>query len=215
MNFLPISNHIEFKQVFLIKQENKTLQDILNILQGCINADSRSQKQFYDRYLHFALKTSFRYVHSFENAAHAANDAFVKIFRNIKNFEIRDPANLEVMLMAWIKRIVINASIDYMSKESLVPQNIELSEAVWKKPADEENGEGKMLYKELIILIRKLSPAYRVVFNLYVIDGYSHPEIAKMLNISIGTSKSNLAKARAFLQRHFIKDNNGNALCFT
>ena len=191
------------------------MQDVLNILQGCINADPRSQKLFYDRYLHFALKISFRYVHCFENAAHAANDAFVKIFRNIANFQIRDPNNPEAMLMAWIKRIVINASIDYMSKESLVPQNTELPETVWKKASNAESGEDKLLYKELITLIRKLSPAYRVVFNLYVIDGYSHPEIAKTLNISIGTSKSNLAKARAFLQKHFIKDNNGNALCFT
>ncbi len=191
------------------------MQDVLTILKGCVNGDSRCQKQFYDRYLHFALKTSFRYVHCFENAAHATNDAFVKIFRNIAHFEIRDPHNLEIMLMAWIKRIVINASIDFMSKESLVPQNTELPETVWKKTANSENGEDKVLYKELIVLIRKLSPAYRVVFNLYVIDGYSHPEIAKMLNISVGTSKSNLAKARAFLQKHFIKDNNGNALCFT
>ncbi len=191
------------------------MQDVLNILQGCINADPRCQKQLYDRYLQFALKISFRYVRSFENAAHAANDAFVKIFRHIVRFEIRDPANPEAMLMGWIKRIVINASIDYMSKESLVPQNTELPESVWKKAGVTESGENKLLYKDLIILIRKLSPAYRVVFNLYIIDGYSHSEIAKMLNISTGTSKSNLAKARAFLQKHFIKDNNGSALCFT
>ena len=72
-----------------------------------------------------------------------------------------------------------------------------------------------MVYKELIGLVRKLSPAYRVVFNLHVIDGYSHPEIAKMLGISVGTSKSNLAKAKAFLQKHLVKDDNGNVLCFT
>ena len=154
-------------------------------------------------------------MHSFENTAHAANDAFVKIFKNIVHFEVRDPNNPEAMLMAWIKRIVINASIDYMSKESLVPRNTELPETIWNKAGTAETGENKLLYKDLIILIRKLSPAYRVVFNLYVIDGYSHPEIAKLLNISTGTSKSNLAKARAFLQKHFIKDNNGNALCFT
>ena len=90
-----------------------------------------------------------------------------------------------------------------------------MPEYVWNKAGNTESGENKLLYKDLIILIRKLSPAYRVVFNLYVIDGYSHPEIAGMLNISTGTSKSNLAKARAFLQKHFIKDNNGSALCFT
>ncbi len=189
--------------------------DTYNILKGCMNNDSRFQKLFYERYLNFALKISFRYVHSFENAADAANDAFVKIFRNIHKFEIRDADKLEAMLMGWIKKIVVNASIDYMSKENLTPQNIELPDGVWNKPGSEQSGENKLAYKELILLVRKLSPGYRVVFNLYVIDGYTHAEIAAILDISVGTSKSNLAKAKAFLQKHFIKDNNGNALCFT
>ena len=180
-----------------------------------MNNDAQCQKQLYDRYLQFALKISFRYVHSFENAANAANDAFVKIFKAIHNFEVRNAANVEAMLSGWIKRIVVNASIDYMSKESLVPQMSELPEAVWKKYDAEASGESKLVYKELIVLIRKLSPAYRVVFNLYVIDGYTHTEIAQMLGISVGTSKSNLSKAKVFLQKHFIKDNNGNTLCFT
>lgn len=191
------------------------MQDIFYILKGCVNNDARCQKQLYDRYLQFALKISFRYVHSFENAANAVNDAFVKIFRAIHKFEIRSADNVEVMLSGWIKKIVVNASIDYVSKESLVPQTTEIPEHIWKKADSESSGESKLLYKELIVLIRKLSPGYRVVFNLYVIDGYTHPEIAQMLGISVGTSKSNLAKAKAFLQKHFIKDNNGNTLCFT
>jgi RNA polymerase sigma-70 factor (ECF subfamily) len=69
--------------------------------------------------------------------------------------------------------------------------------------------------KKLIALIRKLSPAYKLVFNLYVIDGYTHQEIANMLGISVGTSKSNLSKARAFLQKYLVKDDKGNILCFT
>ena len=189
--------------------------DIHNILKGCMNNDSRSQTVFYERYLNFALKISFRSVHSFENAANAATDAFVKIFRTINKFEIRDIDKLEAMLMGWIKRIVVNASLDYMSKENLTPQNIQLPDDVWNKPGSEQSGENNLMYKELILLVRKLSPGYRVVFNLYVIDGYSHAEIAEKLGISVGTSKSNLSKAKVFLQKHFIKDNNGNALCFT
>ena len=191
------------------------MQNIRDILEGCLSNDHRCQKLFYERYLHFVLKIAFRYVHSFENASNACNDAFVKIFKNLKHFEIRDTENFEIMLMGWMKRIVINTSIDYMSRESLTPQNVQIPEGVWKKANAAENGENKMLYKELIMLIRKLSPAYRVVFNLYVIEGYTHAEIAKMLGISAGTSKSNLAKAKAFLQKHLIKDHKGNTLCFT
>ncbi len=169
----------------------------------------------YDRYLSFALKTSFRYVHSYDNAAHAANDAFIKMFRAFKNYEIRDKNNVEAMLLGWMKRIVINTSIDFMLRESLVPEHIVIPDDAWNKKDTGANGEHNMAYKELIGLVRKLSPAYRVVFNLHVIDGYTHPEIAKMLGISVGTSKSNLAKAKTFLQKFLVKDNHGNVLCFT
>jgi len=186
-------------------------------MQGCMVNDAKCQKIFYDRYLPYALRVSYRYVHSFENAAHAANDAFVKIFKNFTKFEIRDYDHIESMLMGWIRRIVINASIDYMSRENLVASNGNgyLPETAWEKKGIRNSGENQLLYKELIALIRKLSPAYRAVFNLHVIDGYSHQEISEMLGISVGTSKSNLSKARAFLQKYLIKDDTGNVLCFT
>jgi RNA polymerase sigma-70 factor (ECF subfamily) len=178
--------------------------------------DARSQKIFYEKYLPYALRISYRYVHSFENAAHAANDAFVKIFRNFQKFEIRDYEHIENMLLGWIKRIVINASIDFMGRENLVATTNGTTHPENKDYISVNNsGENQLVYKELIALIRKLSPAYKVVFNLYVIDGYTHQEIADMLGISVGTSKSNLSKARAFLQKNLIKDDKGNVLCFT
>lgn len=191
------------------------MTDIVTIIKGCAENDARCQKVLYDKYLGFALKTAFRYVHSYDNAAHAANDAFIKMFRAFKTYEIRDKNNVEAMLMGWMKRIVINTSIDFMLRESLVPEHIALPEEAWGKKDTGATGENNIAYKELISLIRKLSPAYRVVFNLHVIDGYTHPEIAKMLGISVGTSKSNLAKAKTFLQKFLVKDDNGNVLCFT
>ena len=178
--------------------------------------DAKCQKMLYDRYLPYALRISYRYVHSFDNAAHAANDAFVKIFKNFKKFEIRDYDHVETMLLGWIKRIVINASIDFMGRENLVATTNGITHQENKEYINVNNsGENQLVYKELIALIRKLSPAYKVVFNLYVIDGYTHQEIANMLGISVGTSKSNLSKARAFLQKYLIKDDKGNVLCFT
>lgn len=169
---------------------------------------------FYEHYLGYALKIAFRYVGSYENAANAANDAFIKMFRGFKKFEIRDLENTEAMLMGWIRRIVINVSIDYMRKESLIAERTSLKD-VWQHADVSNGGDAQLMYKELISLVKKLSPAYRVVFNLHVIDGYSHQEIAEMLGISVGTSKSNLAKARAFLQKHLVTDTKGNVLCFT
>jgi RNA polymerase sigma factor (sigma-70 family) len=191
------------------------LKDLLTIIKGCVNDEAKSQKIFYERYLGYALKIAFRYVGSYENAANAANDAFIKIFKGFKKFEIRDTENVEAMLMGWIRRIVINVSIDYMRKESLIAERNYFRKNEWHSGEATNGGDSQLMYKELISLVKKLSPAYRVVFNLHVIDGYSHHEIAEMLGISVGTSKSNLAKARIFLQKHLVTDTKGNVLCFT
>ena len=117
------------------------------------------------------------------------------------------------MLLGWMRRIIINTSIDHLKQETLVPENKPIESFVWNVADKSQAGDNQLLYKELIQMIRKLSPAYRVVFNLHVIDGYTHQEIAKMLGISPGTSKSNLAKAKAALQKFMITDNKGNILC--
>lgn len=191
------------------------MDDLLQIMRGCMENDAKCQKMLYEKYLPYALRISYRYVHSFENAAHACNDAFVKIFKNFKKFEIRDYNHIESMLLGWMRRIVINASIDYMGKENLVLNHTPFYNEDQEHKGANNTGENQLVYKELISLIRKLSPAYKVVFNLYVIDGYTHQEIASMLGISVGTSKSNLSKARAFLQKYLIKDGKGNILCYT
>lgn len=191
------------------------MEDLFTIIKGCANNDAKCQRILYNKYLGYALKISFRYVGSYENAANAANDAFIKIFKGFEKFEIRDTKNIEAMLMGWIRKIVVNVSIDYMRKESLISERKILNKDAWMKSSASNDGDSQLMYKELIALIKKLSPAYRVVFNLHVIDGYSHQEIAEMLGISVGTSKSNLAKARAFLQKHLVTDTKGNVLCFT
>ena len=191
------------------------MEDLPTIIKGCANNDAKCQRILYNKYLGYALKISFRYVGSYENAANAANDAFIKIFKGFEKFEIRDTKNIEAMLMGWIRKIVVNVSIDYMRKESLISERKILNKDAWMKSSASNDGDSQLMYKELIALIKKLSPAYRVVFNLHVIDGYSHQEIAEMLGISVGTSKSNLAKARAFLQKHLVTDTKGNVLCFT
>ena len=136
-------------------------------------------------------------------------------FKGIAKFEIKNRDDLEPMLMGWMRKITINVSLDYMKKESLISSHKILKENAWLQADNAHEGDNELMYKDLISLIRKLSPAYRVVFNLHVIDGYSHQEIARMLDISPGTSKSNLSKAKAFLQKFLVKDRKGNVLCFT
>lgn len=191
------------------------MTDLFQILHGCANNDARCQKLFYDRYLGYAFKIAYRYVRSYDKAADATNDSFIKIFTHFEKFEIRDKENAEIMLLGWMRRIIINTSINHLKHEAFITEFKPEGDSVWDKADETQTGEGQMLYKELIGLIRRLSPAYRAVFNLHVIDGYTHQEIAEILGISVGTSKSNLAKAKAALQKNFITDNKGNVLCFT
>jgi RNA polymerase sigma-70 factor (ECF subfamily) len=101
---------------------------------------------------------------------------------------------------------MINGAIDHIRKNNFLPEIGSLPDAAWAIEDKSQPSDKDLLYKELILQIKKLSPAYRAVFNLYVIDGFTHAEIADRLGISVGASKSNLSKARAILQK-IIKQN--------
>jgi RNA polymerase sigma factor (sigma-70 family) len=189
------------------------LEKLLNIIAGCAQQDRHCQKLFYEQYYGLCLKIAFRYVNTYEQAVEVAHDGFLKMFRNFSRFEVRDVEKLEMLLMGWIRRVVINASIDYMRREMNNHQNYPIPEHVWEHKDESQAADNSVLYKELICLVKELPPAYRLVFNLHVIEGYSHPEIGKMLGITTGTSKSNLSKARAHLQKSLTPENLETILC--
>ena len=134
------------------------------------------------------------------------NDGFVKVFRNFEKFQFRDIENLEMVLMGWMRMIMINTAIDHLRKNNFLPEIGDISETVWAQQDKSQSSDQVLLYKELVKQIKKLPPSYRTVFNLYVIDGLTHQEIANLLGISVGTSKSNLSKARVILQK-IVKNN--------
>ena len=176
------------------------------MIQGCVANDPKQQKALYERYFGYCLKVVFRYVYRYETAVDIVNDGFVKIFRNFGKFVPADKENLQMMLMGWMRTIMIHAAIDQLRKNSFLPEIGSISDAAWELEDKTGPADKNILYKELILHIKKLSPAYRAVFNLYVIDGFSHQEIAEKLGISVGTSKSNLSKARVILQ-NILKTN--------
>lgn len=166
----------------------------------------------YERYYGFALKTVFRYIYRYDKAVDVTNDGFIKFFKKIDQFKPGSPEDLEKMLMAYIKKIMINTAIDELRRGKMTPEIGGIPDHVWEIPDRAANAEQMLLYKELIICIKEMAPQYRSVFNLYVIDGYNHLEIADMLNIPVGTSKSCLSRARALLQNN-IKKNEDAVLC--
>lgn len=181
------------------------MESINLIISGCIKNDYRDQKKLYEKYYGYALKIVFRYIYRYEKAVDVTNDGFVKIFRKIEQFNCETPDKAEMMLMGWIKTIMINTAIDRLRKDNFLPEIGDLNESIWLE--DKKNKSDQMLlYKDVIKEVKKLPTMYRTVFNMYVIDGFTHKEIAKHLKIATGTSKSNLSKARALLQK-FIKNN--------
>ena len=129
------------------------------------------------------------------------NDGFVKLFNSFERFvSAETEEDNRKILMGYIKRIMINASIDELRKGSMLPEIGGIPEDVWRNTNKEDDDDQKLLYKQIIILIKELPPSYRIIFNMYVIDGFNHLEIADILKIPVGTSKSNLSRARAMLQ---------------
>jgi RNA polymerase sigma-70 factor (ECF subfamily) len=143
------------------------------------------------------------------------NDGYVKVFRNFSRFQYTQGENLEMMLMGWMRTIMINTAIDHLRKNNFLPEIGDLSENVWLEEDKSQSSDQSILYKELVSEIRKLPPAYRMVFNLYIIDGFTHQEIANQLGISVGTSKSNLSKARVLLQKILKKSNEEVDICMS
>jgi RNA polymerase sigma-70 factor (ECF subfamily) len=160
----------------------------------------------YERFYGFALKIVFRYIYRYDKAVDVVNDGFVKLFTHFTKFEAIAIDDTEKLLMGWIKRIMVNTAIDELRKAHLLPQIGELSEAHWNTASNTDNADENILYKELMAQVKKLPPAYRAVFNMYVIDGFSHNEIAAQLEISVGTSKSNLSKAKEFLRKIIYRE---------
>ncbi len=171
-----------------------------------MNNDQRYQKVLYEQFYGYSLKVVFRYIYKYENAVDVVNDGYVKLFRNFKSFKCESPNDLDKVFMGWLRRIMVNTAIDELRKQNMMPDIGAIPDDVWEKPDKTGQADEVILYKELVSQIKKLPPSYRIVFNMYIIDGFSHQEIADQLGISVGTSKSSLSKARVHLQKYIDED---------
>lgn len=148
-----------------------------------------------------------RYCHNHDDAVEITNDGFLKVYKTIGNFSPKYD-NIEASLMGWIKSIMVYTAIDNFRKNERYNNQLHIEEVHYTIEDNDESSIDRLSYKEIISLVQKLSPMYRTVFNLYVIDGFKHHEIAAQLNITTGTSKSNLAKARINIQKMLQATNN-------
>jgi len=169
------------------------LEDNINtLLEGCLQGHRESQKLLYQKFYNYGMSISLRYANNRDEASEILNDGFMKIFSNLKKFDMTRP------FKPWLSKIMVNTAIDHYHKQQRVIQAEQMQDA--KDESDTEKILSGISYQEVIGLLQRLPPSYRTVFNLYAIEGYTHDEIANLLNIATGTSKSNLFKAKEQLK---------------
>jgi RNA polymerase sigma-70 factor (ECF subfamily) len=193
-------------------QENAKITELLN---GCRNNERNSQKELYYLLRGFAMKICHRYSNKPEESEEIMNESFVKVYKNIHLFDEKRQEDMLLSLKGWFKRILINTCIDHYRKNSSAINGHTLSDESEKLEDHSATGIDVLSYKEIIDAIKMLSPGYRTVFNLFVIEGLSHEEIANKLGISVGASKSNLSKARDNLRKLLLNKTNFNIYAST
>ncbi|MFM8595867.1 MAG: RNA polymerase sigma factor [Flavobacteriales bacterium] len=177
-------------------KEIRLYDDLIN---ACIRKEARAQKELYDLFAPAMFKVCMRYAQDESAAQDIFQDAFVKIYQNLNRIES------SAHLPGWVKKIVVYTSIDYLRSSAKYAQHQKIETAydlASKEPTVfEQLGEATILS-----LVQKLPPRSRMVFNLYVMEGYSHKEIGALLQISEGTSKSQLFEAKKALQKAIEKN---------
>ncbi len=187
----------------MIPERNQNITES-DLLAGCLEGNRRMQEELYRRFSPRMYAVCLRYTGNAEEAEDILQEGFIKVFKKLGSF--RSEGSFE----GWVRRIFVNTAIEHFRrKRYLMP--------VTEK--EENTIEGKYLSvlddlaaRDIMALVQELSPGYRTVFNMYVVEGYTHKEIADMLGISEGTSKSQLSRAKIILQdmvKQFIDQQRG------
>ena len=175
-------------------------EDLELLIKKAINSDRAAQNQLYELLAPRMFPVCLRYSNTREEAEEILQEGFIKMFTHLKQY--RNDGSFE----GWFRRIVVNTALQKLREKArtypIVSMKDDMPEQVFVSANDTYSNIG---YKVLLELIQKLPPAYQMVFNLYVFEGMKHKEIAELLNISEGTSKSNLYDARMILQREISK----------
>jgi RNA polymerase sigma factor (sigma-70 family) len=177
----------------LSEKSNYTISES-DLIKGCIAGDRRLQEELYRRFSPKMYAVCLRYANNADDAQDLLQEGFIKVYRNLHRFRA------EGSFEGWIRRVFVNTSIEHFRKKSTRLSMVTDKEENTIEDAD-ITAIHKLAEKDIINIIQELSPGYRTVFNLYVVEGYSHKEIGELMGISEGTSKSQLARAKGVLQK--------------
>lgn len=165
-----------------------------DLIKGCVEGDRRLQEELYNRFSPKMYAVCLRYANNTDDAQDLLQEGFIKVFRNLHRFRA------EGSFEGWMRRVFVNTSIEHFRRKSTKLSTVSDKEEDTIEDVD-ITALDNLAEKDIISLIQELSPGYKTVFNLYVIEGYSHKEIGELLGISEGTSKSQLARAKGILQK--------------
>jgi RNA polymerase sigma-70 factor (ECF subfamily) len=165
------------------------------ILEGCLKHDKLSQKLLFDKYSGMLMGLCIRYASDIPEAEDILQESLLKIYLNIKHY------SGEGSFIGWMRRIVINTAITCYHRNLKHKHYVEIEELYTGEAGSESIPDTEYTAEELQKVLDLLPSGYKIIFNLYAIEGYKHKEIAEMLNIDVNTSKSQYSRARAYLRR--------------
>ncbi len=176
----------------MFKKRKFSEDDLESIITACMGKDPMAERALIKLFYSYAKSICARYSGSMEEAEEVLNDGFLKVFNNLSKYDHSQP------FKAWFRTIIVNTAIDSYRKNQKYGHHVELDDVEVTDLS--EDVISKISADEILSLVQQLPPVYRMVFTLYVIDGHNHREIAELLGIKEGTSKSNLQDARKKLQ---------------
>lgn len=165
-------------------------------LQACLRGDRLAQKAFFERFKGKMFALCLRYASCREDAEDILQEGFVRVFRDLHQYA--GPGNLE----GWVRKVFVNTALQHLQKQRKNPVTTGLDGQDFPD-GDENYRDEELPAKNMIRILQQLPPGFRTIFNLYLLEGYSHPEIAEILGISVGTSKSQLLRAKALFKKLF------------
>jgi RNA polymerase sigma factor (sigma-70 family) len=172
------------------------------LVSECIKGNARAQRELFDKFARKMMSVCLRYSKNTEQAEDVLQDGFVKVFFKLKDYKG------EGSLEGWVRRIIVNTALDQIRKDLKFSNNSSFDDVDYKINYNDFTFE-KLVAEDLMKMVQAMPNGYKMIFNLFAIEGYSHAEIADTLGISENTSKSQYSRARAYLKERLEKINNG------
>lgn len=175
------------------------MDELKEIIEGCVRGEKRGQDQLYKKFSSLLFGICLRYAKNKMEAQDVLQDVFVKIYQNIHTY------HHDGSFEGWLRRIAVNTSITYYRRNLKHAFQEDVDDLIHRKEDPLQMEDLEFTKEEMMLCIAKLPAGYKTVFNLYVIEGYMHKEIADMLEIDVNTSKSQLSRAKNYLQRELAE----------